>query len=171
MKIKLFQIRLADEFVQLDQDLLNDFLDSVILKKSTTELVLTEPKYWSVFLYYEDSVSLLEKIRKNKFAKPISGELLILPQNKKSEKFKDIVEMEMPLTLQEISRLESLKLWRNEIATRLNLPSYMVTSNATLLNVTMKNPQSLEELINIKGLGPNKIGKYGADIVALLNYI
>ena len=79
--------------------------------------------------------------------------------------------MEIPLSIQEIARLESLKLWRNDIATRLNLPGYMVTSNATLINVSRANPKSNDELLNIKGLGPNKIEKYGSDIIALLNSI
>ena len=171
MKTKVFQIRLTEQFLQSDQDALNDFLESITLKKSATELVQSEPKYWSIFLYYEESELTHEKFREKKFISPLDGKLPVLSQNRKSANFKDVEEMEIPLSIQEIARLESLKLWRNDIANRLNLPGYMVTSNATLINVSKANPKSTDELINIKGLGTNKIEKYGNDIIALLNSI
>jgi superfamily II DNA helicase RecQ len=171
MKVKLFKIRLIDEFITHDEAALNDFLEIVTLKKSATELVQCEPKYWSVFLYYDDSEGQKDKFSEKKFISPLDGNLPVLSQNKKMEDVKDSDNLEEPLSPLELSRLDSLKIWRNETALRLNLPGYMVTSNVTLTNISRVNPQSIEELIFIKGLGPNKVEKYGADIIALLNSI
>jgi hypothetical protein len=40
MQVKVFHIRLTKEKVQTDQENLNSFLDSVVVKKTSTELRL-----------------------------------------------------------------------------------------------------------------------------------
>ena len=54
MKVKTFQIRLADEFLQADQDKLNDFIDKVDLRKSATELARGQPDFWSILVFYDE---------------------------------------------------------------------------------------------------------------------
>ncbi len=166
MKVKMFQIRLEEEYIDSDQEKLNTFLESVTVRRSAIELIPSIPKYWSVLLIYMDELD--SKFGKGKLemksliAKtPIS---ISEPINNQ-----ELPNSDLSLNSEELVRLESLKQWRNETAVRLNLRGYMVTSNATLVNIAKFNPQTVESLINIKGLGPNKVQRFGSDILALLN--
>ena len=42
MKIKVFTIRLSENELEIDQNSLNDFLETVIFKKSSTQFVESE---------------------------------------------------------------------------------------------------------------------------------
>ena len=166
MKVKIFQVRLEEEFIDSDQERLNTFLESVTIRRSAIELIQSIPKYWSVLLIYMDESD--SKVGKGKLevqsliAKtPIS---ITKPLNNH-----ELLNSDLSLNSEELVRLETLKQWRNETAIRLNLRGYMVTSNATLVNIAKFNPQTVESLINIKGLGPNKVQRFGSDILALLN--
>ena len=64
-----------------------------------------------------------------------------------------------------------LKQWRQDKGTQLNIPNFMVCHNTELLTIAKYKPQTLEELMKIKGFGDNKISKFGDDILALLNSI
>ena len=54
MKVKVFHIRLTKENLQQDQDLLNNFLVNVTVKKTATELIIAQPNFWSILVFYED---------------------------------------------------------------------------------------------------------------------
>ena len=58
---------------------------------------------------------------------------------------------------------------RNEIAKQKSLPSYCVLSNKVLENISKHQPNNLEELIKIKGIGKEKINQYGDMILNLVN--
>ena len=53
MKVKVFKIRLPEEFLYKDQKMLDDFLDAHEIMKVETAFV-SEERYWSVILYFED---------------------------------------------------------------------------------------------------------------------
>ena len=54
MKVKVFHIRLTKENLQTDQDNLNNFLDSVTVKKTATTLINGQPNFWSILVFYDD---------------------------------------------------------------------------------------------------------------------
>ena len=55
MKIKVFTIRLSENELEIDQNSLNDFLETVIFKKSSTQFVESEnDSFWSVLVHYEE---------------------------------------------------------------------------------------------------------------------
>ena len=60
-----------------------------------------------------------------------------------------------------------LKEWRQKHFKALNIPSYMVMSNKTLLEIATKIPRSREELMAIKGFGNASWEKYGEEILAI----
>ena len=53
MQVQHFIIRLNSEQIQSDQNKLNDFLNTVTFKKSSTQFVETTTSYWSVLIHYE----------------------------------------------------------------------------------------------------------------------
>lgn len=63
---------------------------------------------------------------------------------------------------------ERLRLKRNQLAQAQNLPPYVVFSDQTLRELTQKQPQSRLEMLQIKGVGVNKLDKYGEDFLEIL---
>lgn len=149
MKVKVFHIRLTKENMQADQDNLNNFLGSVKVKKTATKLINGQPNFWSILVFYDDQRT--EK------------------QEKTSNKISVIEESE--LTEEEKRIFLTLKQWRQDKGTQLNIPNFMVCHNTELMTIAKLKPQTLGELLKIKGFGEQKIAKFGDDILALLNSI
>ena len=151
MKIKHFYIRLNKENLQIDQDTLNSFLDNVVVKKTVTELINGQPNFWSILVFYDE-----QKADR---------------QDKNSEKV--AVTSETELTAEEKNIYDVLRVWRQDKASELNVPNYVVAHNTELMTIAKIKPQSLDELSKVKGFvsGGQKIAKYGDDIIAVLNSI
>ncbi|MBV6462422.1 MAG: Ribonuclease D [Flavobacteriales bacterium] len=151
MKIKHYYIRLNKENLQIDQDTLNSFLDNVVVKKTVTELINGQPNFWSILVFYDE-----QKADR---------------QDKNSEKV--AVTSETELTAEEKNIYDVLREWRQDKASELNVPNYVVAHNTELMTIAKIKPQSLDELSKVKGFvsGGQKIAKYGDDIIAVLNSI
>ena len=75
-----------------------------------------------------------------------------------------------PLPLDEpgLARYAALKAWRAEVAREHNLPAYVVFHDATLAEMARADPQSLDDLAQISGVGAKKLEAYGDDILRVL---
>lgn len=146
MKIKVFTIRLNKENFVTDQNLLNAFLDTVVVKETASELISGEINFWSIIIFYEE-----QKIS------TASDKLSVSDENELSEDQKRVYL--------------ALKTWRTETAATLGQPPFLVCHNNELLTVAKNNPKSFEDLAKIKGFGPQKIAKFGDDILEVLNSI
>lgn len=62
----------------------------------------------------------------------------------------------------------ALRNWRFEQATAQRIAPYMVAHDATLIELAVRKPKTLAQLSAVKGFGPMKIDKYGAELVTLL---
>lgn len=145
MRVNHFQIRLTNEYLQADEDSLNEFLKTVVVKKTTPQLVIVgQTTYWSVLVFYDDISSL------------------------ENHNEKTVVDTSS-LTEEEITKYEALRAWRNDLARRQGFSSYIIASNAELGAIAKLNPTTIEELHKIKGMGEKKISKYGEEIIGLLN--
>lgn len=147
MKVKVFHIRLTKENLQTDQDNLNNFLDSVTVKKTATELINGQPNFWSILVFYDDQKAEKHEIKTDKIS----------------------VTDENELTDDEKIIYSTLKQWRQDKAAQQNIPNFMVCHNTELMTISKVKPQTLDELSKIKGFGGQKIAKFGDDIIALLN--
>jgi len=144
MKIKVFTIRLNENELEIDQNSLNDFLETVVFKKSSTQFVECEKDcYWSVLVHYEEI----------------------------SEVKNEEPKQEIELTEREKVIFQNLKRWRAEKASELGFKSFMICHNSVLMNIAICKPKTVSQLRNIKGFGEVKSDKYGDDIIALLNVI
>lgn len=63
---------------------------------------------------------------------------------------------------------QRLKTWRNQVARDLGLPAYMVFGNQVLTDLAHYRPTTEDELKRIKGMGPEKLGKYGDAIIEIV---
>ncbi|MDR6462448.1 ribonuclease D [Chryseobacterium sediminis] len=150
MKVKVFKIRLPEEFLYRDQKMLDDFLDGHEIMKVETAFV-SEERYWSVILYFEDL-----KLTKNTVKEP------------KAVKYSAENDF---LNTDEEKILDALKLWRSEKAREQNLPTYFIASNKELISVAKYKPARKEELLEIKGFGKHKIENYGEEILEILESV
>jgi ATP-dependent DNA helicase RecQ len=64
--------------------------------------------------------------------------------------------------------LSALRAWRRREASRLGLPPYAVLHDRTLRAVALLKPRSAEALGEVPGIGPAKLERYGADLLALV---
>ncbi len=60
-----------------------------------------------------------------------------------------------------------LKEWRAAEAKRLRVPAYVVLHDRTLNALAIARPRNPGELLGIEGMGPSKIGRFGAAILEL----
>jgi ATP-dependent DNA helicase RecQ len=65
-------------------------------------------------------------------------------------------------------RLAALRAWRSEVAREHNLPAYIVFNDATLAQMALQAPSSLDELSGISGVGAKKLEAYGREILRVL---
>jgi hypothetical protein len=61
-----------------------------------------------------------------------------------------------------------LEAWRKETAKTEERAAYLILNNATLEQVARENPQTLEQLGAIKGVGPVTLERYGGAILRIL---
>lgn len=144
MNIRVFNIRLSKEFCIVDQNRMNEFLDSVEVKLTSTNFVTTgTTDYWSAVVFYDTKKSA-EKPKEEKIT------------------FEDLSQHEKEI-------FSALKQWRNDMATKLGWSAFRVCHNSHLMAIADVKPESLDELSKVKGFGEVRTEKYGEDILAVLN--
>ena len=65
-------------------------------------------------------------------------------------------------------RFEALKAWRSEVAKEHGLPAYVIFQNVTLAEMARQQPQSLDALAGISGVGAKKLEAYGRELLRVL---
>lgn len=144
MNIRVFNIRLSKDFCIVDQNRMNEFLDSVEVKLTATNFVTTATTdYWSAVVFYE-------------------------PKRKTQITQKEKISFEN-LTIQEQEVFFALKQWRNDFASNLGWSAFRICHNAHLLAIAKEKPKNIEEILEVKGFGAVRTEKFGADILAVLN--
>lgn len=144
MNIKVFNIRLAKEFCQHDQDRMNEFLDSVEVKLTSTSFVTNgNTDLWSAAVFY-------------------------LPKdNSKTQSEAKVSEEDLSENEKYIFNV--LRQWRNTLAQKLDWPSYRICHNSHLIRIATVNPQTMDELENTSGFGKSRTEKYGDEILSVLS--
>jgi ATP-dependent DNA helicase RecQ len=61
----------------------------------------------------------------------------------------------------------NLRNWRTETARPTKTPAFMILSDAVLRAIAINAPQNLSALHAISGMGPTKVDRFGADLIAL----
>lgn len=62
-----------------------------------------------------------------------------------------------------------LKLWRKSKAIKENIKPYIIFSDSSLISIVNRLPKSIEELLQVRGVGEKKAEKYGDEILKLLS--
>ena len=64
---------------------------------------------------------------------------------------------------------EKLKQWRKEKAFKERIKPYIIFSDTSLISICNTKPKTLDELLEIRGVGTKKIENYGEEILRLVN--
>ncbi|MCQ3804176.1 MAG: ATP-dependent DNA helicase UvrD2 [bacterium] len=64
--------------------------------------------------------------------------------------------------------LEALRQWRGDLARRNQVPPYTILNNRTLEEVSTVQPTTEAALLAIHGIGPQKLDRYGQDVLKLV---
>lgn len=81
----------------------------------------------------------------------------------------EITEVEeKPKDLELDDLYQKLKIWRKKQADSEKIPAFCVFSNATLQEIVLKRPLTINDLGKIKNLGVKKKEKYGEDILQIV---
>ena len=80
---------------------------------------------------------------------------------------KPAAAVELPAESQGL--FEALRAWRGEIARSHGVPAYVIFHDATLREIALARPESLDDLGHISGVGARKLEAYGADILAAVS--
>lgn len=65
------------------------------------------------------------------------------------------------LSDREYRLFEKLRALRTEIAKEEHVPPYIVFSDKTLIDMCARMPKTREEMLDVNGVGVNKLDKYG----------
>ncbi|MGL2965251.1 HRDC domain-containing protein [Flavobacterium sp. XGLA_31] len=142
MNIKVFNIRLSKEHCQSDQERMNNFLDLVEVKLTSTNFVTTgSTDFWSAAVFFE-------------------------PKSVKKEKAKFLHD---ELSPKEREIFNALRTWRNTLAEKKNWSYFQICHNAHLASIAKINPQTIENLANDTSFGLKRTEKYGEEVLAVLN--
>jgi superfamily II DNA helicase RecQ len=64
--------------------------------------------------------------------------------------------------------LDALRRWRRERASADSVPAYVVAHDTTLAEIADLRPRTLPALRRVRGMGPTKLERYGAEILAVV---
>ena len=67
--------------------------------------------------------------------------------------------------------LEALKKWRKEKAYKERIKPYIIFSDTSLISISNSKPKTLEELLEIRGVGTKKIEAYGKELLSIIQLI
>ena len=65
--------------------------------------------------------------------------------------------------------IQELKAWRKRKANDMNVPTYIIFGDKTLLDLAAKKPKDKNQLLNVHGIGTAKAEEYGKSILRIIN--
>ena len=74
-----------------------------------------------------------------------------------------------PLSAADEALFERLRAWRADRALMQSLPAYVVFDDRALRELAAARPRSEEDLLAVRGVGPAKLERYGAAVLAIVN--
>ena len=80
-----------------------------------------------------------------------------------------ILDKEEPILNKEL--FEALKKWRKEKSYKERIKPYIIFSDTSLIAISNSKPKSLDELLEIRGVGTKKIEAYGKELLNIIQII
>lgn len=68
----------------------------------------------------------------------------------------------------DLGLLDRIKAWRREMSAREGGPAYLILSDQAVHSLALRRPATLEELLQVKGIGPKKSARFGPELLRLV---
>lgn len=162
MRIKLFTLRYSSTLGGFDEGPIREFMrDKEVLQFREHFFVLFDVPHLACVLTYQEPV-LDEETR-------VAAGQLAAEQNASGRR-EPWRGSGPPGNLSEPDRAiwASLREWRSEAARSDGVPPYLVLTNRELTAIVLRRPESLNALGSIRGVGTEKVKRYGKAILELL---
>ena len=65
-------------------------------------------------------------------------------------------------------RFDALRQWRLDTARQATVPPYVIFHDTTLAEIARSRPTSMAALAAVSGVGPTKLERYGAAVLAIM---
>jgi superfamily II DNA helicase RecQ len=168
MRVKLFTFRYSATLGGFDDGVLQDFVrDKEVVAFREHFYAVNEVPHVTCVLTYQDAVvpaavlQLAHEIpprerppgRPDRYQRKWSGE--------RRDVTADLSEPERVL-------FNTLREWRAKKAHDEGVSAFLVFTNRQLLEIVRKRPESPNALGQLEGIGPGKVKRYGAEVLALL---
>lgn len=133
----------------------------------------SECRHGEILTYYKDSQriqscghcdscdSRSERRIQRPAAAPVVTKAPKAKLRKSKSRSKDVV-----LTSEQMLRYEALRKWRKHRAKELDVPAFVVFGDQTLRQIAIENPQSLDDLESIHGIGSAKLERFGPELIS-----
>ena len=130
-----------------------------------------ECRHSEILTYYKDSqrirrcghCDVCDPQSKRKIIKPLKKQMPVHLLKKRKAPETSVLDGN------EEFRFQDLRKWRKTKATELDLPAFVIFGDQTLKELAQKNPQSLDQLSDIYGIGEAKLEKFGRDLLRVLS--
>lgn len=108
-----------------------------------------------------EALKLLPKSRDVLFGR----ERLVMKEVENSEKVVKTHRPEVPVNS---DLLDALKALRKSIASKKSVPAYVIFSDATLIDMCKKCPETPDEMLEVSGVGRTKLEKFGKEFLEVI---
>lgn len=108
-----------------------------------------------------EALKLLPKSRDVLFGR----ERLVMKKVENSEKVVKTHRPEVPVNS---DLLDALKALRKSIASKKSVPAYVIFSDATLIDMCKKCPETPDEMLEVSGVGRTKLEKFGKEFLEVI---
>lgn len=173
MEIKIFQIRISEEFQAADEKLICDFVRRCEILKIDSQLIKDEINYWSVLIFYNAIENYIEKPN---YVYTTGNRRRFIKQYHKYNPKDNIAVSENLNLIEQSSEVQlmiyrKLKEWRDTRAESFNIPSYMMLKNFQLMSIARNLPGNLQDLETVNGIGRDEVERFGPEIMGILQNI
>lgn len=87
---------------------------------------------------------------------------------KKVENSEKVVKTHRPEVPVDSELLDALKALRKSIASKKSVPAYVIFSDATLIDMCKKCPETPDEMLEVSGVGRTKLEKFGKEFLEVI---
>ena len=87
---------------------------------------------------------------------------------KKVENSEKVVKTHRPEVPVNADLLYALKSLRKSIASKKSVPAYVIFSDATLIDMCKKCPETSDEMLEVSGVGRTKLEKFGKEFLEVI---
>lgn len=162
MRLKVFTLRMDPNDRALDTREMDAFLEDKKVWSFVERFVLLHEKepVWLFGVLYED-LSEVERYAPRARPGGRPGPPSVGPASGPSAERLKVNERDRPL-------YDMLRKWRNERATGIGTPPYMLFSNRQILTIAEHRPTTSTALLELKGIGEARVASYAQEILELI---